>query len=47
MLWDTDEKNDVTPKENIVKTEQNRCLDIPEDLIADIEEYYYYYIEYC
>lgn len=39
LLWGTDENNIEVPKENTLETEQSRCIDIPEDLITDIESW--------
>jgi hypothetical protein len=38
LIWDTEEEQIDTP-ENIVQTDINRCLDIPTDLVADIESW--------
>lgn len=38
LLWNTDEKQIEVQKNNI-QEEVNRCLDIPEDLVTDIESW--------
>ena len=38
LIWDTDEKKIEEPQ-NTVQAELNRCLDVPIDLITDIESW--------